>query len=98
MIFTPISNRCSRDETFQELALGPVSGTCPEEIMLDLIVDWDGMVLACCNDFLRQEPIGNLTQSSLSEILNGTPRRRFFDMLRTGAWEEMETCRTCKFG
>lgn len=98
MIFTPVSNRCSRDEIFQELALTPGSGSCAEEVMLDLIVDWDGTVLACCNDFLRQEPIGNLTRSSLIEILTGAPRRRFFDALRSGAWEDIETCRTCKFG
>jgi predicted TPR repeat methyltransferase len=96
-IFTPISNRCSRDEIFQKLALGPKSGTCPEEIIFDLIVDWDGTVLVCCNDFLRQEPIGKLTEISLADILSGPKRQRVFDVLRTGTWQEMETCRTCKF-
>jgi radical SAM protein with 4Fe4S-binding SPASM domain len=79
------------------MALGPKSGTCPEEIILDLIVDWDGTVLVCCNDFLRQEPIGDLTKTPLAEILRGAKRQRFFDVLRTGTWQEMATCRDCKF-
>lgn len=96
-IFTPISNRCSRDEVFRELAFGAKAGSCPEEIIFDLIVDWDGTVLVCCNDFLRQEPIGKLGENSLLDILRGARRQRFFDALRTGAWEELETCKNCKF-
>lgn len=97
MIFTCMSNRCSRDDVFQELAIGPTSGSCAEEIITDLIVDWDGLVLVCCNDFLRQEPIGSLSQDTLFDILRGPKRRRVLDALRTGAWEEIDTCRTCKF-
>lgn len=97
MIFTCMSNRCSRDDIFQELAIGPTSGSCAEEIIADLIVDWDGMVLVCCNDFLRQEPIGDLSSETLADILRGPKRRRVFEALRAGAWEEIDTCRTCKF-
>jgi radical SAM protein with 4Fe4S-binding SPASM domain len=79
------------------MAFGPKSGTCPQEIIFDLIVDWDGTVLVCCNDFLRQEPIGNLREETLGEILRGPRRRRVLDVLRTGTWEELSTCRTCKF-
>lgn len=96
-IFTPISNRCSRDEVFQALALNPKSGSCHEEIIFDLIVDWDGTVLVCCNDFLRREPIGNIAETPLIEILSGHKRRRVFEALRDGRWQELETCRTCKW-
>jgi tetratricopeptide (TPR) repeat protein len=96
-IFTPISNRCSRDDEFQKLAFGAKSGSCPEGIIFDLIVDWDGTVLICCNDFLRQEPIGKLGEAPLAEILLGAKRQRVFDALRTGRWQELETCRNCKF-
>ena len=55
------------------------------------------MVLVCCNDFLRQEPIGDLSSETLADILRGPKRRRVFEALRAGAWEEIDTCRTCKF-
>ena len=97
-IFTRMSNRCSRDEMFQELAPGAISGTCPEDIIFDLIIDWDGTVLLCCNDFLRKEPIGNIAHTPLADILRGAKRQRAFDALRTGKWQELETCRTCKWG
>jgi radical SAM protein with 4Fe4S-binding SPASM domain len=96
-IFTGMSNRCSRDEIFQELAVAPSSGSCAAEIISDLIVDWDGLVLVCCNDFLRRQPIGNLKEETLLEILHCSKRRLAFDALRDGAWEDIDTCRTCKF-
>jgi len=95
--FSPLSNRCSREDVYRGLSLAPTSGTCNQFAASDLIVDWDGTVLVCCNDFLRQEPVGNLSTTPLPEILGGTKRRRLLDLLRTGRWDESATCRSCKF-
>ena len=95
--FSRLSNRCSREDMYRELSLAPAAGTCNQFAAADLIVDWDGTVLLCCNDFQRQEPIGNLSTTPLLEILGGEKRRRLFDILRTGRWDQSATCRSCKF-
>jgi radical SAM protein with 4Fe4S-binding SPASM domain len=95
--FDPLSARCAEDRSvFDSLALGPRKIRCPSRIMDDnLIVDCDGQVLMCCNDFQRIEAIGNLQEESVAETLLGIRRANVRKMLAERRHEEFKTCSRC---
>lgn len=96
VVFDPISNRCGKDlEKFRSIALDPSPIRCPSEILNDLIVDCDGRVLVCCQDFSRVEPIGNLTDETLAEVLTNQRRRAVREIFDNGRHTEMATCANC---
>ena len=80
---------------FTSLALNPHKIRCPAEILDDLIIDCDGQVLMCCQDFRRREGIGNLKDESLAELLVGVKRANARKMLAQGRHEEFKTCSRC---
>jgi tetratricopeptide (TPR) repeat protein len=94
--FDPLSSRCAEDRSvFESLAIDPHPIRCPPEIMDDLIVDCDGQVLVCCQDFQRAEGIGNLLTESLADVLVGLRRLNTRKLLADGRHEEMATCSRC---
>jgi tetratricopeptide (TPR) repeat protein len=94
--FDPLSSRCSQDQRlFRSLALDPQPIRCGPQVLDDLIVDCDGAVLVCCQDFSRREVIGNLAESSLAEIMNNLPRARVRARFARGEHLEMKTCKLC---
>jgi len=94
--FDALSSRCAEDRSvFNSLALDPHPIRCPPEIMDDLIVDCDGQILACCQDFQRIEGIGSLQTESLADVLVGLRRSNLRKLLAEGRHEEMATCSRC---
>lgn len=94
--FDPLSSRCSKDQRlFRSLALDPQPIRCGPQVLDDLIVDCDGAVLVCCQDFARREVIGNLAESSLEEILHNLPRAKVRARFARGEHLEMKTCALC---
>jgi hypothetical protein len=94
--FDPLSSRCSEDQRlFRSLALDPQPIRCGPQVLDDLIVDCDGAVLVCCQDFARREVIGNLAESSLEEILHNLPRAKVRARFARGEHLEMKTCTLC---
>ena len=57
----------------------PPQGRCAEDITSDLIVDADGTVLTCCNDFLRVEPVGDLTRETVPELIVNAARKNVYE-------------------
>jgi tetratricopeptide (TPR) repeat protein len=94
--FDPLSSRCAEDRTvFDSLALDPHPIRCPQSALDDLIVDCDGQVLICCQDFQRLEGIGDLRDDSLEEVLAGVRRYKIRKLFADGAHEQMATCSRC---
>jgi hypothetical protein len=94
--FDALSSRCAEDRTlFDSLAINPGPIRCPPVIMDDLIVDCDGQVLICCQDFQRAEGIGNLRTESLAEVLVGLRRANIRNLLAENRHTELSTCRRC---
>lgn len=95
--FDPLSSRCAEDSmVFDSLAIAPVPIRCAPEVMTDLIVDSDGRVLSCCQDFTRVEPIGNLSRESFRETMLGISRAEFRRRLAEGRHAELATCSRCR--
>ena len=94
--FDPLSSRCAENpRLFRSLALDPQPIRCGPQVLDDLIVDCDGAVLVCCQDFSRREVIGNLAESSLEEILHNLPRAKVRARFARGQHLEMKTCSLC---
>jgi len=96
VVYDPLSSRCAEDHSlFDSLALNPVKIACPPEIMDDLVVDCDGQVLLCCQDFERLEGIGNLETESVVEVLTGLHRANTRKRLAENRHDEFATCSRC---
>ncbi|MBL6456945.1 radical SAM/SPASM domain-containing protein [Belnapia sp. T6] len=91
------TNRANLDPAVTALHLSPVTGACTQDLAYDLIVDWDGRVLTCCNDFAKRSNLGSLATAPLDTILADARRERLFRQLRHRDWQQIEGCRTCLF-
>lgn len=95
VVFDPLASRCTDDQTlFRDLALAPSPIRCAPDIMDDLIVDCDGTVLACCQDFQRRVPIGDLS-AGLRAALDDPRRSAFHQMLAGQKHATSPTCSRC---
>jgi hypothetical protein len=94
--FDGLSSRCAEDRSvFESLALNPVPIRCKPVALDDLIVDCDGRVLICCQDFQRIEPIGDLTATHLADVLVSDARQTVRAQFEQGRHAERTTCRRC---
>jgi tetratricopeptide (TPR) repeat protein len=94
--FDGLSSRCAEDRTrFDSLALNPVPIRCRPEALDDLVIDCDGLVLICCQDFRRSEPIGDLRETHLADVLIAAERQRARVQFAHGLHHERRTCSRC---
>lgn len=91
-----LSSRCASDRTvFDSLALSPVPIRCLPNVVNDLIVDSDGLVMICCQDFERVDSIGDLSKETLASVLTNMARRTVHEQFANGRHEELQTCSRC---
>jgi MoaA/NifB/PqqE/SkfB family radical SAM enzyme len=96
VVFDPMSSRCMQDQSlFRQLSLSPVRICCDADVTRDLIVDCDGTVLPCCNDFVREQPIGNLIFETFEETMLGLTRQRFALAMGRGEHDAISLCSRC---
>lgn len=95
-VFTPLMNRAGQSPAFDDIAVAPQATACGPEVLRDLHIDWDGTVLACCQDFHRRSVIGDLKTQSLREILDGAERRRRAQLLNAKRWNAVDICAGCR--
>lgn len=94
--FDPLFSRCQEDDSvFRSLALSPGKVACEPAVMDDLIVDCDGKVLMCCQDFQRHEPIGDFTTQTAEEVLGSMERFAARKRFAEGRHDEYSTCAQC---
>lgn len=94
--FDPLSSRCAEDRTlFNSLALKPQPIRCGPHVLDSLIVDADGKVLICCQDFQRIEGIGDFASQSFVEVMLGLERQRIRTTFANRGHAEMATCSRC---
>lgn len=96
VLLAPMMSRCASDRrVFDALALRPVPMRCGSAVLDDLVVDCDGTVLRCCQDFERAEPIGSVAKQPLRDIVFGAARKAHADMLDSGGHLGSVTCSRC---
>lgn len=89
------STRCSWSPASASLLLWPAPGDCHQEVVEDLIIDFDGKTLTCCHDFSRRNQIGDLCLEEVPELLRNEARRGVFEALRRQEWSRFASCRQC---
>jgi len=95
--FSPMANRLANDEElFDRISFAPQPIRCEPGIFQNLIVDCDGKALACCNDFSRIEPVGDLMSETIAETLVSSRRGAFRDKLANGCHADIATCKRCR--
>jgi hypothetical protein len=87
--FLSLQTRTTEKTLAKRVNLGATGGFWSADLIDILVVDWDGMVLATCDDFLRRQPLGDLRQDSVKKIMEGAPRRSLFDALRGHRWHQL---------
>lgn len=92
-----LSNRCGgmSNTKFDALSFAPTKGNCDKSILNDLIVDWNGDILMCCQDFSKTYTLGNITTDSLREIREGQKYKAVKAILLGKDHSEL-VCRLCK--
>jgi pyruvate-formate lyase-activating enzyme len=95
--FQPFTNRAAMTEGVLEMHISPITGACTQDLAYDLIIDWDGRLLTCCNDFPKRSDLGSLTTAALPVLLKDQRRHLLFRQLRNRDWQQIEGCRTCLF-
>jgi len=96
VVFDPMASRCMEDRSlFDRLSLAPARVHCTGAVTRDLIVDCDGTVVVCCNDFARERPIGNLAVESFRETLQSFARSEFARTMDEGRHDEVPLCTRC---
>jgi radical SAM protein with 4Fe4S-binding SPASM domain len=68
-----------------------------EEVFYTALIRFDGRVSACCVDILGNLNIGNISNESLSQILNGKKLRRIRKVHSSGDLKELPQCLHCGF-
>lgn len=87
--FSALQTRVTDFTMAKRSTLAPTPGFWKVDLIDILVIDWDGTVLATCDDFLRRQPIGDLKSQSLADVLNGSARRQAFEALRTYRWKDL---------
>lgn len=59
-----------------------------------MFVDWNGDCILCCNDWNREQVVGNLITQSLSDVWFGKPMTKIRNKLRNGNRTE-KPCNKC---
>lgn len=96
--FVNLSNRSGVLQTFDDLKVDngiDVKPNCSGETANDLIIDWDGKVLLCCQDFHRQLILGDITENPISVIYSSQQRREIARLLDGNKHNEIVTCQAC---
>ncbi len=91
-----LSNRTTDTLDYYGQSLGPTPTACSAAVGFDLVIDWDGTVLGCCQDFMKREVLGNLNGRTVSEVLADRRRQRFIDKIQCGEWNALKSCKDCK--
>ncbi len=67
---------------------------CPT-IYQRIVISWDGKVVSCCNDFRRQQIMGDVTKQSIKEIWNSEPFQNLRRKLSNKQFQSLPLCRSC---
>lgn len=95
--FSALSNRCGENPLFDHEALAPIAACCsPEKIQSELVIDWDGTVVACCFDFLRHGRLGSVADGGVKAFLESATRHAAIERFRRKEWAAMPACRHCR--
>jgi sulfatase maturation enzyme AslB (radical SAM superfamily) len=87
--FSSLQTRATERTLARRAGLALTAGFWTANLLDILVVDWDGTVLTTCDDFLRRQPLGNLNDQDVADILASDARKKIFENLRRYRWTEL---------
>lgn len=66
-----------------------------KNVLVDLGVDWDGCVTACCADYDRLMGLGSLKKATLKELWTSEKMQRYRKLISSGQMDKISLCRKC---
>lgn len=92
-----LSNRAGQSPNYDAITVAPTAAGCgPSLLEHTLNIDWDGVVVTCCQDFHRSRRVGDLTTESVAQALSNAAREREWTLLNEKRWGCMDTCSGCR--
>jgi radical SAM protein with 4Fe4S-binding SPASM domain len=64
-------SRSGLSSTVEKTQRKKIAGCGTERLLYEMVISFDGHVLLCCHDMAREVVLGNLNDSTISEIWNG---------------------------
>jgi radical SAM protein with 4Fe4S-binding SPASM domain len=64
-------SRSGLSSTIEKTQRKKIAGCRTERVLYEMVISFDGHVLLCCHDMAREVVLGNLNDSTISEIWNG---------------------------
>lgn len=68
---------------------------CPQ-LWQRLVVTCDGIILMCCGDYRLKNPLGNIKDSTISEIWNSERLNKIRFFHQEGHFEKIDACKYCE--
>jgi radical SAM protein with 4Fe4S-binding SPASM domain len=99
VFFENLCNRAGSLTTFEQSIVPDsdiVTTQCLGDTTQHLIIDWDGTVLLCCQDFQRQVKIGHFPTQSITELLVAERRLQLKHQLDHQQHHTIVTCAACR--
>jgi len=95
--FFSFSGRCTETGFFPRLSLAPIGSVCQPTILQHfLVVDWDGAVVPCTDDFYRTNVLGNLATQTIEEIYNSRAWGAVREKFRRSEYHKLGSCSNCR--
>ncbi len=88
------------ESQFDNLSSSEVKDTpvYPCEFPFQLMgIHWNGDVIPCCLDYDAKYILGNVKHDSVLNIWNNNPMRNLRNVIKRGAYKDIELCRNCSF-
>jgi radical SAM protein with 4Fe4S-binding SPASM domain len=60
-----------------------------------LIIDWQGNVILCCNDYYSEFKLGNINEKSIIDIWRNSQFKEYRKALESGKREAIKLCAGC---
>ena len=77
-------SRSGLSSTIEKTQRKKIAGCRTERLLYEMVISFDGHVLLCCHDMAREVVLGNLNDSTISEIWNGERFLAVFNKIYSG--------------
>jgi len=66
-------------------------------IWTEMVINWDGIVPLCCNDYDARAVLGNLNENSIKEIWNNEKITNIRSYHRSKKFDKISICKSCEY-
>jgi MoaA/NifB/PqqE/SkfB family radical SAM enzyme len=91
--FNQLQTRGTDKTISRRVSVAPTPAFYDPRLAEIIVIDWDGEVLATCDDFERRMSLGNINESPICDIIKNDRRKDFFLKIQGYRWSQMHSFR-----